>query len=96
MTEWVTNPPPLQGFRALVPLRKQFKLPIYAVHGTDDKCTSLPVRLCVRARPCVPRRSLGTIERQGPTSVPSFYSYPPEPCAAPASSFYCAAPASSF
>ncbi|KAG2448537.1 hypothetical protein HYH02_006428 [Chlamydomonas schloesseri] len=32
----------LKGFRALVPLRKQFKLPIYAVHGTDDKCTSLP------------------------------------------------------
>ncbi|EFJ44964.1 hypothetical protein VOLCADRAFT_106192 [Volvox carteri f. nagariensis] len=32
----------LKGFRGLVAKRANLKLPIYAVHGTSDRCTSLP------------------------------------------------------
>ncbi|GFR39691.1 hypothetical protein Agub_g166 [Astrephomene gubernaculifera] len=32
----------LKGFRGLVALRPALRLPIFAVHGTSDRCTSLP------------------------------------------------------
>ncbi|GLI60601.1 hypothetical protein VaNZ11_002774 [Volvox africanus] len=32
----------LKGFRALAPRRTELKLPIFAIHGTSDRCTSLP------------------------------------------------------
>ncbi|GIL65895.1 hypothetical protein Vafri_19531, partial [Volvox africanus] len=32
----------LKGFRALAARRTELKLPIFAIHGTSDRCTSLP------------------------------------------------------
>lgn len=37
----------LKGFRALEPRYSQLTLPILAVHGTSDRCTSLPVPTCL-------------------------------------------------
>lgn len=33
----------MQGFTRLTKFRKDFKLPIYAVMGSTDRCTSLKV-----------------------------------------------------
>ena len=37
----------LKGFRSLEQWQSQIRLPILAVHGTKDRCTSLPVGFCL-------------------------------------------------
>lgn len=60
----------LKGFKGLVALRPSFTLPILAMHGTSDKCTSLPVS-AQHTRPGQGGKPLGVSTCWGPGGWPA-------------------------